>query len=96
MLNSAIRTIFRLLQRVNDSLSGDLLTLPSAFIFRNAGDSCMDRRIQVEMPSSTMDIRNGRRQPQVSNSGPVSWRQPQITTSESNRPPVAVDWIQLV
>ncbi|CRQ79845.1 hypothetical protein PAERUG_P45_London_17_VIM_2_12_12_05251 [Pseudomonas aeruginosa] len=96
MLNSAVSTTFRLPHWVKDSRSGALLTLPSAFILRNAGDSRMDRRIQVEMPSRTMDSRNGRRQPQVSNSSPVNWRQARITSSESNRPRVAVDWIQLV
>ncbi|MCY1486204.1 hypothetical protein D3C76_759320 [compost metagenome] len=96
MPNSAVSTTRRFFQLVKDSRSGALEHLPSAFILRNAGDSCMDRRIQVEMPSSTMDSRNGRRQPQVSNWSPVKWRQARITSSDSSRPAVAVDWIQLV
>ncbi|MNR16261.1 hypothetical protein D3C85_1328510 [compost metagenome] len=96
ILNSAVSTTFRLLHWVKDSRSGALLHLPSAFIFRKAGDSCMERRIQVEMPSSTIDSRNGRRQPQLSNSSPVISRQARITSSDSSRPRVAVDWIQLV
>ncbi|MNJ75016.1 hypothetical protein D3C77_720420 [compost metagenome] len=71
MLNRAVSTTFRFGQEVNDSRIGDLLTLPWAFIFTKAGDSCMLMRIQVEIASSTIDSRNGRRQPQVSNWSPL-------------------------
>ncbi|MNF82265.1 hypothetical protein D3C84_645680 [compost metagenome] len=71
MLNRAIRTTLRFSHLPKDSRIGALQDLPSSFIFRNAGDSCRLRRIQVEMPSSTIDSRNGMRQPQTSNWSPV-------------------------
>ena len=48
-------------------------------------------RIQVEIPSNTMDSRNGRRQPQTSNWSPVRYRQLRTTNSDNNKPKVAVD-----
>ena len=96
MPNSAVSTMRRFCQLVKDSVSGALECLPSAFIFRKAGDSCIDSRIQVEMASSTSDSRKGRRQPHSSKAGPVSLRQARITSSDSSRPAVAVTWIQLV
>ncbi|MNH24656.1 hypothetical protein D3C79_846050 [compost metagenome] len=67
MLNNAVNTTLRLGQEPKDSRIGALLALPWAFIFTKAGDSCMLMRIQVEIASSTIDSRNGRRQPQTSN-----------------------------
>lgn len=77
----------------NDSVSGALEVLPSAFIFWNAGDSLIDRRMYTDVASSTIDTRNGMRQPQSSNDAPVSSRTTRITISDRNRPSVAVVWI---
>ncbi|MCY1419070.1 hypothetical protein D9M71_346450 [compost metagenome] len=53
-------------------------------------------RIQVEIASSTIDSRNGKRQPQVSNWSPLIYRLPSTTNSDNNRPNVAVDWMKPV
>jgi hypothetical protein len=88
-------TIFRLPQFANASVSGAFDCLPSAFIFAKAGDSAIDMRIHTEMPSSSTETRNGTRQPQAAKaSSPIAVRTPRITSSDRNRPSVAVVWIQ--
>src|SRR5215207_4370816 len=90
-------TIFRFFQSPKDSLIGDVEPLPSAFIFWNIGDSLSDSRIQTEIASRMIDIRNGMRQPQASKSSlPSHRRQARITSSDMNRPKVAVVWIHEV
>jgi hypothetical protein len=74
-----------------------LEVLPSSFIFLNAGLSLRVRRIHTEMPSSTMESRKGMRQPQAAKaSSPSQVRVPRITSSDRNRPSVAVVWIHEV
>ena len=76
---------------------GALDSVPFSFISRNSGDSDSCRRIHTEMPSSTMDSRNGMRQPQAAKaSTPIVSRTVRITTSDSSRPMVAVVWMKLV
>ena len=54
-------------------------------------------RIHTEMPSSTMDSRKGIRQPQSAKAcSPMEVRTPRITSSDRNRPSVAVVWIHEV
>jgi hypothetical protein len=49
------------------------------------------------MPSSTIEIRNGTRQPHSLNAAsPKNCLTPMMTTSERNRPSVAVVWIHEV
>ncbi|MNL13148.1 hypothetical protein D3C87_1340490 [compost metagenome] len=84
-------TIFRLSQRAKDSVSGALDALPSAFIFMNTGDSLSCRRMYTETISNRIDSRNGIRQPQASKASvPRMVRQARITSSDMNRPRVAV------
>ena len=91
---SASSTIFALPHRANDSVSGAVLCVPSRFICLNTGDSSSARRIHTETPSSTIDRRNGIRQPQASNASlPSASRQARITISERKSPSVAVVWI---
>jgi MFS family permease len=53
--------------------------------------------IQTEMPSSTTETRNGMRQPHLANSGsPSAVRVNRITSSDRNRPSVAVVWMNEV
>jgi len=90
-------TIFRFFHWPKDSDRGALEVLPSDFIFAKAGDSFMLSRIHTEMPSSTIDTRNGILQPQSANAAsPIAVRVPRITISDRNRPSVAVVWIQAV
>ncbi len=90
-------TILRLLHVPNASVSGAFDSLPSDFIFRNAGDSFSERRIHTETASRMIDTPNGMRQPQSANfSSPIDVRVSRITISDRNRPSVAVVWIQLV
>ncbi|MNH38142.1 hypothetical protein D3C79_991320 [compost metagenome] len=90
-------TTLRLSQRANDSVSGALDALPSAFIFMNTGDSLSCMRMYTEIANSRIDSRNGTRQPQASNTSlPMAVRQAMITSSERNSPRVAVVWIQAV
>ncbi|MCY1443764.1 hypothetical protein D9M71_601970 [compost metagenome] len=90
-------TILRLPQRAKDSVSGALQALPSAFIFTNTGDSLSCRRMYTETISSRIDSRKGIRQPQASKASvPSTVRQARITSSERNRPRVAVVWIHEV
>ena len=92
--NSASSTIFRFFHSPNDSVSGAFEVLPSDFIFWKAGDSFIDRRIQTEIASSAIEIRNGMRQPQAWNaSSPSTLRVTRMTISDRNRPSVAVVWI---
>ncbi|MNG38297.1 hypothetical protein D3C84_1259450 [compost metagenome] len=71
--------------------------LPSAFIFTNTGDSLSCRRMYTETISSRIDSRKGIRQPQASKASvPSTVRQARITSSERNRPRVAVVWIHEV
>src|SRR5437763_9967296 len=91
---SARITIFRFFQRPNDSVSGAFEVLPSSFIFLKAGDSFIDRRIHTLTPSRKIETRNGTRQPQSANeASPSHVRVPRITSSDRNRPSVAVVWI---
>ena len=90
-------TILALLQLAKASVSGAFEPLPSSFIFWNTGDSFSRSRIQTEMPSSTTETRNGMRQPQLANSGsPSAVRVNRITSSDRNRPSVAVVWMNEV
>ena len=90
-------TSLRLPQRANDSVSGALEVVPAAFISWNTGDSASCRRMYTEMASSTIETRNGMRQPQVSNSRRrASYGTARMTSRLRNRPSVAVVWIQLV
>ncbi|MNW16862.1 hypothetical protein D3C71_2158660 [compost metagenome] len=64
---------------------------------RNAGDSLSDSRIHTDTTSSTMDTKNGMRQPQSANaSSPSSVRVPRITSNDIISPSVAVVCIQAV
>ena len=88
---SAKMTILALLQLAKASVSGAFEPLPSSFIFWNTGDSLSRSRIQTEMPSRTTDTRNGIRQPQAAKSvSPMAVRVNRITSSDRNRPSVAV------
>ncbi|MNT45542.1 hypothetical protein D3C72_1821340 [compost metagenome] len=79
------------------SLSGALEVLPSSFIFLKAGDSFIFRRIQTDTPSSRTETRKGMRQPQAAKASlPSANCTPRMTTSERNRPSVAVVWIHEV
>ncbi len=90
-------TIFAFFHCRKASDSGRFEVLPSAFILANAGDSFIDIRIQTEMPSSRTESRKGMRQPQARNSSsPTAVRVPRMTSSDRNRPMVAVVWIQAV
>ncbi len=65
--------------------------VPRFFISRNTGlsESCM--RIHTDTASSTMDSRNGMRQPQSLNaSSPKMLRMPTTSSNAANRPTVAV------
>ena len=64
--SSASSTILPFLEK-KLSVIGALEVLPSAFICWNSGDSCSCMRIHTDTPSSTIDSRNGMRQPQASN-----------------------------
>ena len=71
--------------------------VPSSFIRWKAGLSFSISRIQTEMPSSTIETRNGMRQPQAAkSSGDIETRQPRMTRSDRKRPSVAVVWIHEV
>ena len=71
--------------------------VPSSFIFWKAGLSFSFSRIQTETPSSTIDTRNGMRQPQdAKSSADIETRQPRMTSSDRKRPSVAVVWIHEV
>ncbi|MNN99533.1 hypothetical protein D3C81_2192010 [compost metagenome] len=71
--------------------------MPSAFIFWKAGDSDSVMRIQTDTASSRMDTRNGMRQPHSTKAAsPIEVRTPRITSSDRNRPSVAVVWIHEV
>ena len=88
---SASMTILALLQLAKASVSGAFEPLPSSFIFLNTGDSLRRSRIQTEIPSSRTDTRNGIRQPQAAKSAsPMAVRVNRITSSDRNRPSVAV------
>ena len=92
---SAIRTIFRLPHSPKDSFKGAFETVPSSFIFWNAGLSFSCNRIQTDTASSRIEKRNGTRQPHSENaSGDIAVRVPMMTISDRNRPIVAVVWIQ--
>src|SRR5260370_17905998 len=89
--------ILALLQLAKASVNGAFEVLPSSFIFWNTGDSFRRRRIQTETPSKTTETRNGMRQPQAANSGsPSAERVNRITSSDRNRPSVAVVWMNEV
>ena len=84
-------TILALLQLAKASVSGAFELLPSSFIFWNIGNSFRRSRIQTETPSRTTDTRNGMRQPQAAKSAsPIAVRVNRITSSDRNRPSVAV------
>src|ERR1700688_4575650 len=95
--SSARMTILALLQLAKASFSGAFELLPSSFIFWNTGDSLRRNRIQTEIPSRITDTRNGTRQPPQYSPGtpakaasPVHVRVNRITSSDRNRPRVAV------
>ncbi|MCY1549974.1 hypothetical protein D9M68_861860 [compost metagenome] len=88
-------TTFRFFHWPKDSVIGALEPLPSSFMRLKVGDSLSCRRIHTEMPSRTTEIRNGMRQPQaLKSSSPMNVRMPRMTSSDRNRPSVAVVWIQ--
>jgi len=63
----------------------------------NSGDSLSESRIQTEIPSRIADRRNGHLQPfSAKYSSPVHVLIPRMTSSERNRPSVAVVWIHEV
>src|SRR3954463_13812662 len=94
---SARITIFRFFHWPKDSDSGALEVRPSSFIFLKAGDSFMLRRIHTLTASRKIETRNGTRQPQSAKaSSPIQVRVPRITSSDRNRPIVAVVWIHEV
>ena len=71
--------------------------LPSAIIFRKVGLSLRLRRIHMETPSRTREMRKGMRQAQALKASSPKWvRVTTMTTRERNRPTVAVVWIQAV
>ncbi|GJE15607.1 hypothetical protein AIGOOFII_0304 [Methylobacterium marchantiae] len=63
--SSASRAHLALRHWPKASESGAFEPVPSSFIFLKAGLSCICRRIQTETPSSTIETRNGMRQPQA-------------------------------
>ena len=86
-----------LLQLAKASVSGAFELLPSSFIFWKTGDSFRRSRIQTEIASRTIDTRNGMRQPQAAKSAsPIAVRVNRITSSDRNRPSVAVVWMNEV
>ena len=86
-----MRAMRPLRQLPNASESGALEPVPSSFIFTKAGDSFSCRRIHSETPSRITDSRNGMRQLQSANAAsPVAVRVTRMTSSERNRPSVAV------
>src|ERR1044072_9134234 len=92
--NSARMTTLRLRHWPNDSVSGAFEVLPSSFIFLKAGDSFIDKRIHTLTPSRKIDTRNGMRPPQPLNAAsPIHVRVARMTSSDRNRPSVAVVWI---
>ena len=79
------------------SVIGAFDCVPSSFICWNSGDSCSCMRIHTDTPSRMIDSRNGMRQPHASNaSTPTDSRTTRITSSDRNRPIVAVVWMKLV
>ena len=71
--------------------------MPSAFIFRKAGDSLSFTRIHTEIASSTIENRKGRRQPHSPNAfSPSVLRSVRMIPSDSSRPSDAVTWIHEV
>ncbi len=84
-------TILALLQLAKASVSGAFELLPSSFIFWKIGDSFRRSRIQTEIASRATETRNGTRQPQAAKSvSPMAVRVNRITSSDRNRPSVAV------
>ncbi len=95
--NSAINTIFKLLQRPKASASGVFEVVPARFMLVNTGLSSSFMRIQSETIKSSSEARNGMRQPHaLKASSPMPVRVPITTSSAANKPSVAVVWIQLV
>jgi hypothetical protein len=63
----------------------------------NTGDSLSDRRIHTDTARSTIESRNGTRQPHSAKALASKLpRQTPITSSDRKKPSVAVVWIQLV
>ena len=92
--SSARSAIFALDHLPKASLSGAFECVPSSFILRKAGDSLSCRRIQSDTPSSTTETKNGTRQPQAAKlASPTAVRVKRMTSSDRNRPSVAVVWI---
>ena len=90
-------TILALLQLAKASVSGAFELLPSSFIFWKIGNSLRRSRIQTEIPSRKIDTRNGTRHPQAAKSAsPMVVRVNRITSSDRNRPSVAVVWMNEV
>jgi hypothetical protein len=84
-------------QRAKASVSGAFDVVPSSFIFWNTGLSSSCIRIHSDTARSTIEIRNGTRQPQSLNaSSPSQVRVPITTSSAANSPSVAVVWMKLV
>jgi hypothetical protein len=61
--NSAINTIFKLLQRPKASASGAFEVVPTRFMLKNTGLSSSLMRIQSETINSNSETKNGIRQP---------------------------------
>lgn len=82
-------------QLAKASVRGALELFPSSFIFWKIGDSLRRSRIQTETPSRSTETRNGIRQPHAAKSAsPVAVRVNRITSSDRNRPSVAVVWMK--
>ena len=93
----AIRTSRRFSRLPKLSRIGVREDLPEFLSSRKAGDSCSLRRIKYENTTSTIETRNGRRQPQAAKRCSPSWsRQKRTTPRDTNRPSVAVVWMNEV
>src|SRR6266852_6131920 len=94
---SASNTILALLQLAKASVSGAFEPLPSSFIVWNTGDSLRRSRLQNEIANRATDTRHGIRQAQAAKSAsPMAVRVNRITSSDRNRPSVAVVWMNEV
>jgi len=94
---SASKTIFKFSLCPKIYLSGFTEIAPSDFNLENSGESCIFKRIYIETPTSTIENKNGIRQPHALNFaietvGSVSklWRVNKITLNETNKPSVSV------
>ena len=74
-----------------DSFSGLATIFPSSFAFSNIGDSSIFLRMKYDIPTMTMDMRNGMRQPKFAKaSALIDFLVARITNKEINKPKEAV------